>query len=119
MSKKLDQEHQAMVVFPVSKEGKSCILNVIEMGSEAEQPAILARAANVELTLDQESVVVQIIKNLPAGATIRDFLDVCKTDTAQRIGISLEMLKAISPLLVALENLAKPGQYEHIFSSRQ
>lgn len=93
----------AEIVFAAPGSGMSNTLNVMAMGSEIERLSLLARMAEVELSPAQQEIGVAIIKALPAGATIRDFLEACRLDNAKRLGCSPEMLDAIAPLLAALE----------------
>lgn len=102
-------------IFPVSSEGKSVVLNLLDMGSEIERVSLLAKMMDVPLSPEQEKIAVAVMKSLPASATLRDFLDACQVDSARRLGISLEALEALTPLLTALEAFGEPGPYGHLF----
>jgi hypothetical protein len=92
------------------------ILSLMDMGSEIERLSLFARAADVALSPEEQETCVAIMKSLPAGATIRDFADACDTDTSVRLGISLEALESISPLLSALRTMDDPDRHNRVFN---
>lgn len=93
----------------------SITLNPLETGSPSEVLSLLASMAKVTLTPEQEEASLAILKSLPSGGTIRDFIDACDAATASQLGISQEMFEAIRPLLHALESFATEGPYGHYF----
>lgn len=103
------------VIFPVSKEGRSCSLNLLEHGSPTDVLDFLAKATEVDLNPDERKAALTVIESLPHGAGIRQLIDALNAETATRLGISVEMLQALSPLFEALNRMAQPGRYGKLF----
>ena len=78
--------------------------NPLAYGKPEEALAALAAGADLTLTADQEDAAVAIIRSLPPGATIRDFIEACNQRAASKLRIPRETLEAMKPLLVALES---------------
>lgn len=67
----------------------------------------------VILTKDQEEVVLRILMELPAEAGFTDFITACNNTTAKALGIPIEKIEELNPLLVALLELK--GKYPGYF----
>lgn len=95
------------------------VFNVMDHGSEIECLTLLSTMTNVELTAERQEAGLLVIKSLPPGANIRDFVDAGKPENAQRIGLSAELVEALAPMLSALERWLEPGKYGNLFGSQQ
>lgn len=73
-------------------------------GQGRERLDMLALLIEMELTGANREVGAQIIESLPTGATITDFVHACTADSAQRLGITDEILHSLKPLLASLED---------------
>lgn len=89
-----------------------CAINLLKMGSEAEVIKILYMMADLPLTPEKEAAGIAILKSLTPGASIRDFIDASKLEDAKLLGISVDMLTAVSPLIQALEEYTQ-GLKDH------
>lgn len=104
------------IVFPPSGEGKSATLNALpSIASPQQVVSYLAKIADVVLSQDQQEAAAAIYAALPLNASIRDFVNACHADAARQLGVSVERLEALGPLLKALEEAAKPGRYGSLF----
>ena len=104
------------LVFPPSGVGKSTTLNPLAFEASPEHViAYLGMTAGVSLSPEQEEAAVGIYLALPAKATIRDFLSACDHEASKQLGIPVERIEALAPLLMALEEVAKPGRYNGLF----
>ena len=83
--------------------------NPMSYGKPEEVLAALAASADLTLTSDQEETTLAIIRSLPTGATIRDFVEACDQHAASKLRISREMLDAVTPLLAVLESAGVGG----------
>jgi hypothetical protein len=81
---------------------RTATFNPLSFGKPKEVLAILAEGADLTLTSDQEKALLAIIRSLPAGASIRDFMEECDRQAASELRISRETLEALRPLLLAL-----------------
>lgn len=78
----------------------------------------LAVAAGVDLSPAQSDAAAAIYVTLPSNATIRDFLNACNQETMRQLGVPVERIEAIRPLLTALEELAQSGRYGDLFDGK-
>jgi hypothetical protein len=81
------------------------------MTAAEPEEVLAALAASVDLTLtsDQEEAALAIIRSLPTGATLRDFVKACDQDAARKLRISRETLEAVKPLLAVFGVRGKRG----------
>lgn len=104
------------LVFPPSKEGKSAILNALAFAESPQQVvAFLAKSADVALSPEQVDAAAAVYVTLPPNATIRDFVSACDQDAARKLGIPVERIEVLGPLIAALEETTKPGRYNGLF----
>jgi len=82
---------------------KITAFNPLSCGNPEEVLAALAASADLTLTPDQEGAALASIRSLPAGATLRDFLEACDQHAANKLRITRETLEAVKPLLAAFE----------------
>jgi hypothetical protein len=83
---------------------KIATFNPLACGKLEEALAALAAGAGLTLTSDQDAAALVIIRSLPPGATIKDFIEACNQHAASKLRVSQETLEAMKPLLVALES---------------
>ncbi len=84
------------------REEDSIDVNPMQMGSPDELATLFASMAAVELSDAQREATVQVIKTLPEGAHVKDFIDACDARLAQDLGVTSEQLEGLRPLLRAL-----------------
>ena len=94
---------------------QSNTLNIFESSSSREILSFLEKMAEVTLSPYQEKTVLTIIDSLPRGAAMIDFIEACDAHTASQLGISVEKLEAIRPLLKVLSPFVDNGAYGHLF----
>lgn len=99
------------MIFPVSKEGPACTLNPLDQGSSSDVLDFLTKAAEIDLPPEERKAALTVIESLPPGAGVRQLIDDINTDAASRLGISVEMLQALTPLIEALNRMAQPERY--------
>ncbi len=77
-------------------------LNPMQMGTPNELATMFASMAEVKLSDEQRETTIQVIKTLPEGASVKDFIDACDLRLAQDMGITPVKLQGLRPLLNAL-----------------
>lgn len=89
--------------FKISlREDDALALNPMQIGKPDELATLFASMAEVELSDDQREAAVQVIKTLPKGASVKDFIDACDARLAQDLGVTTEQIEGLRPLLRAL-----------------
>ena len=85
----------ASIKFPLREEG-SHTLNPMQMGDPDELAQLFSSMAGVELTDDQRETTARIIKKLPEGATVKDFIDACDACLAQDLASQRSSLRGFA-----------------------
>ena len=99
--------HWAELIRPVTSisfcNSKSTTVNILDMAEPEEILNFLSAATYSSFSTKQEETILKILRELPSGSNLLDFVNDYYNRLSESIGISKEELESIQSIITALE----------------
>lgn len=102
----------------ITLQGQPMAMNPLESGRSAPEFILdfILQLGETTLEKAQRQALLEVIKGLPEGASLRDLIEALKVKEAAELGISLEQYEALTPLFRALQAMQENGSFSHLFT---
>lgn len=107
-------------VVIVPGDAKPSTFNPLSFARESPEflVQLLEQCAGVKLEDEPKQALFAILANLPVNASMRDLLDAVTVQEAANLGMTVEQYEALSPLLMALQQMQSQGLYAALLMNK-